>query len=350
MKIIIKNLKQVSFTVDLALENPTVLDLKKEIEKINGAEPSTLKLLFNGVLLEDSKSLEEYKIKDESTIIMMNSKVKPKNVHPQPNTDSSQPKAEEKKPEEKKPEEKKPEETKLKKEEKQQKPPEEKYTQQINSLVDMGFERSKAEAAIKAAKGQIDFAVEFLYNGIPEGLDNGEDFDMGEGQEGEEGDDNGEDEDPIKMVASIAKVLCRNNASALPQLLQNIQQTNPDLFSLLNEHEDEFKALLEQPLNESDYRAFQRYARSMGLGGEGEHHHQHGEGHGQIRLNLTPQEREAIQRIKDLGNFDEADVVQAYIACDKNEELTANYLFEQKMRDDDEMFKGGNNNNQGNGQ
>ena len=152
------------------------------------------------------------------------------------------------------------------------------------------------------------------------------------------------------MVASIAKVLCRNNTNALPQLLQNIQQTNPDLFSLLNEHEDEFKALLEQPLNESDYRAFQRYARSMGLGGEGEHHHQHGEGHGQIRLNLTPQEREAIQRIKDLGNFDEADVVQAYIACDKNEELTANYLFEQKMRDDDEMFGGNNNNNQGNGQ
>ena len=340
------------FTVELTSENPTVLDLKKEIEKINGSEVSQLKLLFNGIILDNSKTLEEYKIKDQSTIIMMNSKVKPKNVQTQSNTESSQPKAEEEKPEEKKPEEKKPEEPK--KEQKQQNPPEEKYTQQINSLVDMGFERSKAEAAIKAAKGQIDFAVEYLYNGIPEGLnDNMDDLDMGFEQEGdEEGDDNEEDTDPIKAVASIAKVVCRNNPNALPELLQTIQQTNPELYGQLNEREDELKSLLEQPINESDYRAFERYARNMGLEGQGEeHHHQHGEGHGEIRINLTPQERETIQRLKDLGNFEEADVVQAYIACDKNEELTANYLFEQKMRDDDQMFGGGNNNNnQGNGQ
>ena len=349
MKLIIKNLKQVSFNIEINIENPSVLDLKKEIEKTNGFEATQLKLLFNGVILEDSKTLEDYKIKDESTIIMMNSKVKPKNVQPQSNTDSSQPKAEEKKPEEKKPEEPKP-----KKEEKQQKPPEQQFTQQINSLVDMGFEREKAEAAIKAARGQIDLAVDFLYNGIPEGInDNIDDLDMEEGQDEEEGDDNGgEEADPIKTVASIAKILCHDNPGALSELLQSIQQTNPDLFSLLNEREDEFKSLLEQPISEDDYRAFHRYGRNLGLEGEGEEHpHHHGEGHGQIRINLTPQEREAVQRLKDLGNFEEAEVVQAYIACDKNEELTANYLFEQKMRDDDEMFGGGNNNNNnGNGQ
>ena len=52
--------------------------------------------------------------------------------------------------------------------------------------------------------------------------------------------------------------------------------------------------------------------------------HQHG-GHGiEIRLNLTQQDREVINRLKDMGGFNEADVIQAYIACDKNEEMTAN--------------------------
>ena len=89
----------------------------------------------------------------------------------------------------------------------------------------------------------------------------------------------------------------------------------------------------------------------MGLGGDDEGHEEHEHGQGQINLNLTPEDQEAIKRLKDLGNFSDADVVQAYIACEKNEELTANYLFEQKMRDDDEMFGGGNNNNNnGNGQ
>ena len=338
MKLIIKNLKQVTYNVEINLEKPTILDLKKEIEKVHGFDSATLKLLFNGVILDDSKTLEEYKIKDESIIIMMSSKVKPKNVQPQSsNTEVNQPKPEEKKPEEQKPVEKK---------ENEPKKTEEKYTQQINSLTDMGFEKSQAEAAIKAARGQIDLAVDFLYNGIPEGInDNAMD---------EEGDNFGDDydnneEDPIKTIASIAKVLCQNNPGALTELLQSIQQTNPDLMNLLKEREDEFKTLLEQPINEQDYRAFQRFGSQMGIGGEeGEGaQHSHGGGQRQIRLNFTPEEQEAIKRLKDLGNFSEADVIQAYIACEKNEELTANYLFEQKLRDDNEM-QGGNNNNNNN--
>ena len=355
MKIILKNLKQVAYNIEIPSEKFSILNLKKEIEKIHGFDSSQLKLLHNGIVLDDSKNLEDYKIQENSIIIMMNSKVKPKNAQPSTNIESSRPQelSEEQKKEQKKTENKKTSE----KEEK--KPQTEKYSQQLNSLVDMGFEKSQAEAAINAAHGQIDLAIEYLYNGIPEGGNNNlNEFDIdvedeqGEA-EGEEGEDNS-NEDPVKNVASVAKVLCKNNPEALSDLLQSIQQTDPDLMTLINEREDDFKTFLEQPINDNDYRVFQKLSRNMGLtnyeGEEQEQEHEHEHDSGQISINLTPEEHEVIKRLKDLGNFSEADVVQAYFACEKNEELTANYLFEQKLRDDDEMFGSKNNNNNGNGQ
>ena len=167
-----------------------------------------------------------------------------------------------------------------------------------------------------------------------------------EGEGEGEGEDEGDgDDDPLKKVASIAKIMCQNNPGRLTALLQNIQQNDPDLMNLIKEREEEFKTLLEKPVTEADYRAVQSFQQEMGLGSGG---HSHGSGRGQIRISLTQEEREAINRLKDLGNFSEAEVVQAFIACEKNEELTANYLFEQKMRDDDEMFKNNNSNNNNN--
>ena len=341
MKIVIKTLKQVTYNVEISSEKSTILDLKKEIEKFHGFDSLTLKLLFNGVVLDDSKTLEDYKIQEESTVIMMNSKIKPKNMNQSSNTTSSQLKTEEKK--EVKKEEKK-EENKKQTEKIMQKSNEEKYTQQLNSLVDMGFEKSQAEAAIKAARGQIDLAIEYLYNGIPEKINNNFQQMQEQGQqEGEVGEENNED-DPLKNVASIAKIIGQRNPSALTQLLQSIQQNDPDLMNLIKEREEEFKTLLEQPITDQDYRAIQRFQQEMGLAGIGVRLPGQGSmsGQRQIRLDLTPQDREAINRLKDLGNFSETEVIQAYIACEKNEELTANYLFEQKMRE--------NNNNNGNGQ
>ena len=51
---------------------------KNEIEKVHGFDSNLMKLLHNGVVLEDAKTLRDYNIKDENVIIMMNSKIKPK--------------------------------------------------------------------------------------------------------------------------------------------------------------------------------------------------------------------------------------------------------------------------------
>ena len=45
------------------------------------------------------------------------------------------------------------------------------------------------------------------------------------------------------------------------------------------------------------------------------------------------EEKKIIQRLQDLGDFTEEEAIQAYYCCDKNEELAANYLFEQMNKD-----------------
>jgi hypothetical protein len=43
--------------------------------------------------------------------------------------------------------------------------------------------------------------------------------------------------------------------------------------------------------------------------------------------NFSEEERQAIQRLQELGGFQLADVIQFYIAADKDEEAAANLLF-----------------------
>ena len=337
MKITLKNLKQVQYVVELESEKSTVKDLKNEIEKLHGFDSNLIKLLHNGKVLEDSKALEEYQIKEESVIIMMNTKPKakpspppseqPKPVSPkkeeQSKKEEEQPKKEEEQP--------KKEEEQPKKEEEQPKP---EYSQQINSLVDMGYEKEKVEKALNASKGNVDLAIEFLTSGnIPEVSNN---------NQPNQPSNNNRPNLPLELRrnASLMKIVCRDDPEKIFSILNTLEQKNPALLNKIREHQEEFKNLLVSPINQQDIDTYKLLEDDLkGIGGQG------GRRPGQVEIRLSPEENEAVKRLQELGGFTQNEVLQAYFACDKNEELAANYLFEQRWKDEEDEMN--NNNNQG---
>ena len=85
MHLLLKNLKQQEFHIEIESDKKTVKDLKLEIEKVHNFDSSCIKLLHSGVVLEDPKTLEEYKIKEGNVIIMMILKPKKTEVKQEPN-------------------------------------------------------------------------------------------------------------------------------------------------------------------------------------------------------------------------------------------------------------------------
>jgi UV excision repair protein RAD23 len=96
----------------------------------------------------------------------------------------------------------------------------------------------------------------------------------------------------------------------LEPILQQVGAGNPQLAQMIASRPDEFLQLLAEDHDED--AALPPGAQS---------------------ISVTEEEREAIERLCRLG-FERDLVIQAYFACDKNEELAANFLFDQP--DDDE--------------
>ena len=329
MKLTIKSLKQVVYPIEIESDQVEVLELKKKIESTHQFDHTTLNLVFNGSKLVDSKKLCDYNIKEDNVIIMMSSKVKPVNVGAQPQEEAKKEEKVENKPTTTSTNA----QSQAQSAQSAQPKPKKDYSNEVKMLMDMGFPKSESESAISAARGNINLAIEFLSTGIPDNLPVGED-EAGEGAEGQ-----GETS-ALKNIASLVKILCQNDPSKFQNLLLSLQQTSPEIVELIQEHEAEFKELIQAPITEEDIRNFQSFNQSAGMGGMPGQGAQ-GAGTGAQRagsenvIRLSKEEFEAVNRLKELG-FNEREAVQAFFACDKNEELAANFLMENSIREQEE--------------
>ncbi|KAL0476954.1 UV excision repair protein RAD23 [Acrasis kona] len=262
------------------------------------------------------------------------------------------------------------------------------YKAAVDQFLEMGFEQSQIEACMRAAFNNPERAADYLMGGIPEGLQQAssqqappspsqqDQQQMQLGGDDELYEDEGayEGGNPLESLLqggaggglgnlsetfpqfNQLRAAIQQNPSLLQPILQRIAQTSPQLYQIIQQNPQEFIRLLNDapttgpPQPQQGAGGANPLAAAMG-GGGGAHTGPGAPPPGTIFV--TPQEKLAIDELVSLG-FTRMAAAQAYFACDKNQELAANFLLENQFTDEDmQDFShqfGGDDNQEGNNQ
>ncbi|CAH8664108.1 unnamed protein product [Heterobilharzia americana] len=316
MKVTFKTLKQQTFVLDLE-EGDLVGDVKKKIEAVRGSEfdASTQKLIHSGKVMEDSKSLKDYKVTDSGFVVVMSISKPVKDTTKEPSVTVPANSVAEATPAA---------DSKIAVADVKETsgiattPPSttntlgigesslvtgENFERVVQELVSMGYERSLVVRAMRAGFNNPDRAFEYLSSGNIPNVDIVEQpSDQRRGNESVPSEAPGDadapssespsSDDPIAALASLPqfqqmRALVQANPDLLPQLIQQIGNDNADLFRLIQENEQAFLEFLNTPVTGTTRPAGQR----------------------QTVLTMTAEERAAVDRLKALG-FPEELVIQ----------------------------------------
>lgn len=115
----------------------------------------------------------------------------------------------------------------------------------------------------------------------------------------------------------------------LSQTIESLAASDPEMYSFISDNPDVFvNALNHPPMAYRSQGGAREQQQGGGGGGAGRPSEQGRQGAGMEQLiNVSEHDKEAIERLKELG-FSEYLAVQAYMACDKDEQLAANLLFQ----------------------
>ncbi|XP_028267891.1 RAD23 homolog A, nucleotide excision repair protein a [Parambassis ranga] len=369
MQITLKTLQQQTIQIEIDPEQ-TVKALKEKIEAERGKDNfpvSGQKLIYAGKILQDDTQIKDYKIDEKNFVVVMVSKTKPAGAAaaasptvseaPKPPAQDSgststaapatnpapapvaTPAAVPIPPEEAK------EEPSVAATEPQQPASSSggasqgldassalvtgaEYEAMLTEIMSMGYERERVVAALRASFNNPHRAVEYLLTGIPSSPVQESNPPAQAPTSGPtEAPSLAEGENPLAFLRAQPQFLhmrqaIQQNPALLPALLQQLGRENPQLLQQISQHQELFIQMLNEPVGEGGDVP---EVGEMGAAGE--------EGAPVNYIQVTPQEKEAIERLKALG-FPEALVIQAYFACEKNENLAANFLLNQGLEDD----------------
>lgn len=348
MQLTFKTLKNELFKLDVEAST-TVGQLKEKIANERSMVLKSLKLIFTGNILKDAATIEDSGLKGaDGEFIVLMGKAAPKasTTEPAPQKETPTP-SEPTQDAEKKPDAVASQETKNQdasenssdsKTEESPKdgsamdtsnaPPSSGTEAQVEQLVNMGFTKDQAQTALRLAFGNTDRAAEYLTSGnMPAESDDQTNQPNTEtppststpSTENSASNDSGPQplspDSPLYFLLNNpefmqVRAFVQRQPNMLPALLLELTRNQPEMVRLINDNREDFYNLLNSPINDA--------SSQDGIGGGGGR---------QQQIQVTPEENAAIDRLCAMG-FDKALVVQAYFACDKNEELAANYLLE----------------------
>ncbi|KAH7411943.1 XPC-binding domain-containing protein [Phaeosphaeria sp. MPI-PUGE-AT-0046c] len=381
MKITFKDLKQNKFVIE-AEPSETIGELKSKIQADKGWEAPQQKLIYSGKILQDANTIESYNIEEKGFIVCMVSKPKPSAASSSKAAPSTPAPAAAQTPAAPAA----PAQSSAISQNAPATPSPAPATQAsgpsfndpsaltmgnereaaVANMESMGFARADIDAAMRAAFFNPDRAVEYLLNGIPDSARQEQaqaaqanaptsPSPAAAGNTGATAASSGGDEH-INLFEAAAQAgqnrggsggaaprgaagtggaanalnansleFLRNNpqfqqlrqvVQQQPQMLEPILQQvgagNPQLAQMIAQNPEQFLQLLAEDADED---------APLPPGAQA--------------VSVTEEEREAIERLCRLG-FERDLVIQAYFACDKNEELAANFLFDQPEDGDDQ--------------